>query len=150
MLTEIGPDCIVHTFNKTISPFQSADDWTVQSHDDLIKYRNQCVTKYDVSAEQVARFRAWNFDDTELTHNYIHCVFVKMGLFDDATVAFNEEHLFQQLTRNGADVTEVRSGIKLCMDEIASFEGAALKAFKGMRCFGHKYPLVIQESIKKA
>lgn len=120
----------------------------MQTHDDLLKYRTQCVTKFEITDEQLNKFKAWNFEDNEQTRNYIHCVFGKMGLFYDAT-GFNEDHLVAQLTRNGGDLTEVRTAVQTCLTDIAAFEDNAEKAFKGLKCFGTNYSALIQSSIKK-
>lgn len=120
----------------------------MQSHDDLLKYRTQCVTKFAITEEQLNKYKAWNFEDNEQTRDYIHCIFGKMGLFDDET-GFNEDHLLRQLTRNGGDEAETRTAIQACLTENATFEGNSLKAFKGLKCFGSNYSSLIQSSIKK-
>lgn len=126
-----------------------ADDWAIQKHGDLLKYRTQCIAKYDIADEQLAKYKAWQFEDAELTHNYIYCVFGKLGLFDDAT-GFRKERIFQQLTHSGgADEAEVRSLIDQCAAEAQAFDGTvAYKAYKGLKCFS-KYAQLVKDSIKK-
>lgn len=106
------------------------------------------MAKYEISEEQITKYKAWDFEDIELTHNYIHCVFSRMGLFDD-NEGFSTERMVRQLTKNGGDEADIRAGIKLCVDETAALEGAAYKAYKGLKCLSQKYGKQIQESIRK-
>lgn len=123
-----------------------ADEWKVQTHDDLIKYRNECVQTLGVTEEQVNKYKAWSFPDDEKTHKYIQCVFGKMGLFDE-TSGFNVEHLVQQLGQ-GRDANETRTEVTKCTGESKDAK-AVNAAWKGLVCFRAAHLDLIQMSVKK-
>jgi PBP/GOBP family len=63
-----------------------ADEWRVQTAEDLGGYRTECVKDLGVPEERVAEFKSWKFDETyDKTECYMKCMFVKMGLFTEET-----------------------------------------------------------------
>lgn len=123
-----------------------ADEWKIQTHEDLIKYRAECVQSQGITEEQVTKYKAWTFPDDEKTHKYIKCVFGKMGLFNEAT-GFNVEHLVQQLGQ-GRDATETRTEVTKCATE-SKDPKAVNAAWKGLTCFRAAHLDLIQLSVKK-
>lgn len=123
-----------------------AEEWKIQTQEDLLKYRGECVQSVGVSEEQVAKYKAWTFPDDEKTHKYIQCVFIKMGLFDETT-GFNIEHLVKQLGQ-GRDAAETRTEVVKCAGE-AKDAKEVNAAYKGLACFRAAHLDLIQLSVQK-
>ena len=123
-------------------------EWKIQTHDDLIKYRGECVAALSITEEAVSQYKKWVFNDDEKTRSYIKCVFNKMGLFEDQS-GFNIEHLVKQLGQN-RDAVETRTEVVKCSDKKVATDDAATWAFKGFKCFRAAHLDLIQMSIKKA
>lgn len=121
------------------------EEWRVQTHDDLIKYRGECVTALSISDEQVAKYRKWEFSDDETTHKYISCVFVKMGLFQEEK-GFIVEHLVKQLAHS-RDAAEVETEVTKCAEKKDAT--SANWAYKGFACFRAAHLDLIQMSVKE-
>lgn len=122
-------------------------EWRIQTHDDLIKYRGECVSTLGITEEQVAQYKKWVFPDDEKTHSYIKCIFNKMGLFADDK-GFLIEHLVQQLGQN-RDAEETRTEVTKCSKKELETDDEAAWAYKGLICFRNAHLDLIQSSVKK-
>lgn len=124
-----------------------ADDWKIQTHDNLSTYRPECASTLNIPENVVAEYKKWNFPDDEKTRCYIRCIFNKMGLFTDEQ-GFNVERLVKQLGQNRNE-TEVRAEILKCADKNEAKDNACVWAFRGFNCFKEAHLSLVQTSVKK-
>ncbi|XP_055607819.1 general odorant-binding protein 99a-like [Uranotaenia lowii] len=121
-------------------------DFTVQSTEDLQRYRTECAQSEGISDELVAKYRKWEFPEDDKTQCYIKCVFSKMHLFDETNGPI-VDNLVQQLA-HGRDAGEIREEVLKCVD--ANTDGNACHwAFRGFKCFQQNNLPLIKASIKK-
>ncbi|XP_052862705.1 general odorant-binding protein 99a-like isoform X1 [Anopheles cruzii] len=129
-----------------VSLVQVSAEFVVQTRDDLLKYRGECVKSLGVSDELVEKYKSWNFPEDDTTQCYIKCIFNKMQLFDD-TNGPNVENLVQQLA-HGRDAEEVRGEINKCTG--SNTDGNICHwAFRGFQCFQKNNLSLIKASVKK-
>lgn len=110
---------------------------------DLIKYREECVTKLEVTPETVEEFKKWQFTN-EKSACYIECIFEKMHLFEGNT--FNVDNLAIQLSHGEGNPDELKEGIRACIDE--TLTDNCQKAFKGFACFKENNLYMIKKSVE--
>ncbi|XP_053687879.1 general odorant-binding protein 99a-like [Sabethes cyaneus] len=121
-------------------------EFTVQTSEDLHRYRNECVTALSVPEDHVAKFKKWQFPEDDTTQCYIKCIFNKMQLFDDTDGPL-VDNLVQQLA-HGRDADEIRAEIVKCVDK--NTDGNTCHwAFRGFKCFQQNNLSLIKASIKK-
>lgn len=121
---------------------QAYADYTLATYEDLGKYRDECVTKYEISPESVEKFKKWQFEDPK-SPQYIECLFEKMHLFVNGN--FEIENLAMQLS-HGHPTDELKEKIKGCMDDTKT---GADKAFAGFNCFKENNLYMIKRSLNR-
>ncbi|XP_055632156.1 general odorant-binding protein 99a-like [Toxorhynchites rutilus septentrionalis] len=121
-------------------------DFTVQTREDLLRYRSECASSLNIPEETVEKYKKWEFPEEDSTKCYIKCVFNKMHLFDDTTGP-NVDNLVQQLA-HGRDADEVRAEVVKCVDKNTD-DNACHWAFRGFKCFQKNNLQLIKSSIKK-
>uniref|UniRef100_A0A182KHK4 Odorant-binding protein 9 n=1 Tax=Anopheles christyi TaxID=43041 RepID=A0A182KHK4_9DIPT len=125
---------------------QVSAEFVVQTREDLLKYRAECVQSLSVSDELVEKYKSWNFPEDDTTQCYIKCIFNKMQLFDDANGPI-VDNLVVQLA-HGRDVDEVRAEIVKCAG--SNTDGNVCHwAFRGFQCFQKNNLSLIKASVKK-
>uniref|UniRef100_A0A240PNH4 Odorant-binding protein 9 n=1 Tax=Anopheles epiroticus TaxID=199890 RepID=A0A240PNH4_9DIPT len=121
-------------------------EFVVQTRDDLLKYRAECVQSLGVSDELVEKYKSWDFPEDDTTQCYIKCIFNKMQLFDDTTGPI-VDNLVVQLA-HGRDADEVRAEIVKCAG--SNTDGNVCHwAFRGFQCFQKNNLSLIKASVKK-
>lgn len=127
------------------APQTCAEEWRVQTAEDLGKYREQCVAELSIPAEKVDKFKQWQFEEADAC--YMECILSKMGLFD-AEKGANVEHLVQQLGQTG-NKDEIRTKVEKCADNNPNKDDKCKWAFRGFQCFQTNNLRLIQASVKK-
>ncbi|XP_058443199.1 general odorant-binding protein 99a-like [Malaya genurostris] len=124
----------------------AADDFVVQTGEDLLRYRGECVSSLSVPDDHVTKFKKWEFPEDDTTKCYIKCIFTKMQLFDETDGPI-VENLVKQLA-HGRDEAEIRAEILKCVDKNTD-NNACSWAFRGFQCFQKNNLSLIKASIKK-
>ncbi|KAH8276503.1 hypothetical protein KR026_005250 [Drosophila bipectinata] len=126
----------------------SAAEYKIRSVEDLQTARKECGASSKVTEALIAKYRSFEYPDDEITRSYIHCIFLKFELFDDAK-GFNIDNLVAQLGQAAEDKTAVKADIEKCADKNEQKTAADAWAFRGFKCIlGKNLPLV-QSAIQK-
>ncbi|XP_055377141.1 general odorant-binding protein 99a-like [Condylostylus longicornis] len=124
-------------------------EWKINTQEDLMKYREECVAEKNVPTEHVDKYKKWDYPDDETTRCYLECVFNKMGLYDPKD-GYNIDHLTQQLKHNSKDEhDDIRSRIENCIDKNEQKSDSCAYLFRGFKCFMSKNLQLVQQSIKQ-
>lgn len=123
---------------KINNPSQAFADYRVRTGTDLDTYRDECKTELSLSDETIAQFKQWKFEDDH-SASYLHCVFKKMELYDDAS-SFNLANIGAQVGETHADQ------IKACADS-SKDDDHNQEVFKGFKCFAKNNLKLIRGSI---
>ncbi|XP_058825089.1 general odorant-binding protein 99a-like [Topomyia yanbarensis] len=121
-------------------------DFTVQTGEDLLRYRGECVSSLSISDDYVSKFKKWEFPEDETTMCYIKCIFTKMQLFDETDGPI-VDNLVQQLA-HGRDADEVRAEIMKCVDKNID-NNACHWVYRGFKCFQKNNLSLIKASVKR-
>lgn len=125
----------------------AAEEWTIQTQENLNSYRPECVTSLGISEELVNEYKKFNFSNDEKTQCYINCIFKKMGLFDEKD-GFNIDRLVKQLSQ-GKNETVIRPEVVKCADKNPNKTNACSWAYRGFTCFKTAHLDLVQASVKK-
>ena len=124
----------------------------VKTRDDLLQYRNECVAELGIPSSKVEEFKKWQFNDDTVTHCYLKCVFVKMGLFDVAS-GFNIENIHQQLVGSDSEANhddDLHEKIVACADKNEQGSNACEWVYRTATCFIKNHLKLVQQSVSPA
>ncbi|KAH8402111.1 hypothetical protein KR009_009838 [Drosophila setifemur] len=126
----------------------SAAEYKLRTVEDLQNARKECGTSSKVTEALVAKYRAFDYPDDEITKNYIQCIFIKFDLFED-TLGFKVDNLVAQLGQDKEDKAALKADIEKCADKNEQKTPANAWAYRGFKCFlGKNLPLV-QAAVQK-
>lgn len=117
----------------------------MQTGEDLVKYRGECVSQLNVPAEKVEQYKQWKFEDSDAC--YMECILSKMSLFEPET-GFNVDNLVEQLGQGG-DKADVRAKVEPCADKNTGKDDKCVWAFRGFKCFQTNNLSLIKASVQK-
>jgi hypothetical protein len=121
---------------------QTYAEFTSSTGADLMKYRDECVSKFEIPPETVEQYKKWMFTDDK-SACYIHCIFEKMNLYADDD--FLVDNLAIQLSHGEGDPETLKEGINACIDKTQTDN--CQKAFKGFSCFKENHLYMIKKSV---
>lgn len=125
----------------------AADEWKIQTQENLVSYRPECVSSLSIGEDLVNEYKKFNFPNDDKTQCYINCIFKKMGLFDEKE-GFNVERLVKQLGQ-GKNETVIRQEVVKCADKNPNKSSACNWAYRGFLCFKTAHLDLVQASVKK-
>ncbi|KAH8284614.1 hypothetical protein KR018_005453 [Drosophila ironensis] len=125
----------------------SASDYKIRTAEDFQEARKECFVTARVPEGLVPKFKAFEYPDDEITHNYIKCIFVKFDLFDDT--GFKVDNLVAQLGQGKDDKAALQADIEKCADKNEQKSSPSAWAYRGFMCFLSKNLSLIQAVIQK-
>lgn len=126
----------------------SAAEYKLRTAEDLQKVRKECAEANKVTEALVAKYKAFEYPDDEITRNYIKCIFNKFDLFED-TKGFKVDNLVAQLGQGREDKTTLKADIEKCADKNDQKSNASAWAYRGFKCFLSKNLPLVQAAILK-
>nr|QKN21114.1 odorant-binding protein [Bactrocera correcta] len=126
-------------------------DYVVKTKEDLIRYRDECVSKLSIPSDLVDKYKEWSFPDDEKTHCYLKCILEKFELFD-AAKGFDAHKIHHQLQGANADHSDATHGaIENCAKEASeNSDDACVRAYRGFTCFLKNNAQLVQAGVEKS
>ncbi|XP_061393272.1 general odorant-binding protein 99a-like [Musca vetustissima] len=127
----------------------NASAYVVKSRDDLLQFRNECISELEIPENLVEQYKKWQYPNDSVTQCYLKCVFVKFGFFD-TTNGFNVENIHQQLVGSHAEANHddaVHAKIESCVDRNEQGSNACEWAYRGATCFIKNNLQLVQRSV---
>lgn len=122
----------------------------VKTNADLLRYRDECVSKLSIPADLVEKYKQWNFPDDEKTPCYLKCILEKFGLYDEEK-GFDVHKIHHQLDGDKVDHSDATHGaIENCAKEAAAAgDDACVRAYRGFSCFLKDNIQLVQAGVDK-
>ncbi|KAI8123237.1 Pickpocket protein 19 [Lucilia cuprina] len=127
-------------------------EYVVKTRENLLQYRNECVTELQIPEAQVEQYKKWQYPNDATTQCYLKCVFSKFGLFD-TTSGFNVENIHQQLLGSHAEANHddvLHAKIASCVDKNEQGSNACEWAYRGATCFIKNNLQLVKQSVAQA
>uniref|UniRef100_A0A0A1X8A3 General odorant-binding protein 99a n=1 Tax=Zeugodacus cucurbitae TaxID=28588 RepID=A0A0A1X8A3_ZEUCU len=126
-------------------------DYVVKTNEDLLRYRDECVSQLSIPADLVEKYKQWSFPDDEKTHCYLKCILEKFELFD-AAKGFDVHKIHHQLEGDKVDHSDATHGaIENCAKEAAAAgDDACVRAYRGFNCFLKDNIQLVQAGVEKS
>lgn len=121
----------------------------VKSRDDLLQFRNECVSELEIPENLVEQYKKWQYPNDSVTQCYLKCVFVKFSFFDTAS-GFNVENIHQQLVGSQGEANHddaIHATIESCVDNNEQGSNACEWAYRGATCFIKNNLQLVQRSV---
>lgn len=148
VVSSILTQFVTHLLNFfTNNQVYADDEWTVKTLPDLIAARTACVTKHDVPAEALEKYKAWNFPDDDATKTYVTCIFKEFGLFCDHE-GFHIDRLTAQFkTAHGLDIQTV---VEKCAEKTDADTTNEKWVFRAFKCFTAEHLPLVRAQLTKS
>ncbi|XP_075149050.1 general odorant-binding protein 99a-like [Haematobia irritans] len=127
----------------------SSAEYVVKTRENLLQYRNECVSELKVPENLVEQYKKWQYPEDDVTKCYLKCVFVKFGLFDESS-GFNVDYIHQQLVGANAEAdhnNDVHAKIESCVDNNEQGSSPCERAYRGVTCFIKNHLQLVQRSV---
>ena len=128
-------------------------EYIVKTRENLLQFREQCVSELGIDAEHVEQFKKWQYPNDAITQCYLKCVFIKFGLFSEKE-GWNVELIHHQLLGQApaADHAndELHNKIVGCIDKNEQGSSVCEWAYRGATCFFKQNLQIVQQSVAPA
>jgi len=124
-------------------------DYTVRTADDLAVFRTKCSDELNIPADRVENFKQWKFEDDDLTHKYILCVFKEFPIYEEGTGIIVDNLVEQLAAGSTKSRAELKEEVEKCVDEREADEDEAAYCFRQFSCFKRGHLQLIRASVKK-